>query len=547
MEILGQTSYGWMALIPAFVAIILAFKTKNVYISLATGLYSGILLLNTYDMIVVGEQTLLYIIPLMFISFIQIPIFLTNALTDQSSAGIVLQVLFIGGVIQLIAYSGGARHMATAVAKRAKTQKQTQILTWVMGLIVFFDDYANSLIVGPIMRPMIDKMKISREKFAFIIDATAAPIAGIAIISTWIGYELGLIGSGLEQIGIDASPFTIFVQSIPYRFYNVLMLIFIVLTIYLAREFGPMLEVEKMARRGEKTPGFLQEADASETLEEKPGIKSNILDGILPIATLIFGSLALFYINGIAIIKASDDLELISKINAEPFSFMTIQEAFSNADAAIVLFQAALLTVLVLFIRAQILKQYKIDEGIEVFIKGANSLLSTVFVLLFAWSLGGIVGELGASDYLVSQLSETMPVFILPAITFALSGFIAFSTGTSFGTMGIMMPIVIPLAYSINPDLGYVTIAISSILTGATFGDHFSPISDTTILSSMGAGCNHIEHVRTQMPYALTVGAVSTIAYIFAALNINLLFVYGMTIMALVGILLVVGKKVEEV
>ncbi len=547
MEILGQTSYGWMALIPAFVAIILAFKTKNVYISLATGLYSGILLLNTYNMIIVGEQTLIFIIPLMFISFIQIPIFLTNALTDQSSAGIVLQVLFIGGVIQLIAYSGGARHMATAVAKKAKTPKQTQILTWVMGLIVFFDDYANSLIVGPIMRPMIDKMKISREKFAFIIDATAAPIAGIAIISTWIGYELGLIGSGLEQIGIDASPFTIFVQSIPYRFYNVLMLIFIVLTIYLAREFGPMLEVEKMARRGEKTPGFLQEADASETLEEKPGIKSNILDGILPIATLIFGSLALFYINGIAIIKGSDDLELISKINAEPFSFMTIQEAFSNADAAIVLFQAALLTVLVLFIRAQILKQYKIDEGIEVFIKGANSLLSTVFVLLFAWSLGGIVGELGASDYLVSQLSETMPVFILPAITFALSGFIAFSTGTSFGTMGIMMPIVIPLAYSINPDLGYVTIAISSILTGATFGDHFSPISDTTILSSMGAGCNHIEHVRTQMPYALTVGAVSTIAYIFAALNINLLFVYGMTIMALVGILLVIGKKVEEV
>ncbi len=547
MEILGQTSYGWMALIPAFVAIILAFRTKNVYISLATGLYSGIVLMDTYNSIVIGDHSWLYFIPLLFVSFIKIPIYLTNSLTDPSSAGIVLQVLFIGGVIQLIAYSGGARHMASAIAKRAKTERQTQFLTWVMGLVVFFDDYANSLIVGPIMRPMIDKMKISREKFAFIIDATAAPIAGIAIISTWIGYELGLIGSGLEQIGIDASPFTIFVQSIPFRFYNILMLVFIVLTIYLAREFGPMLEVERMARRGEKTPGFIQVNDDEEELQEKPGIKSNILDGVIPIGTLIFGSLILFYVNGIATIKASTDAALIKQVTDSPFSFTTIQEAFSNADAAIVLFQAALLTVIVLFIRAQILKQYKVEEGIEVFIKGANSLLSTVFVLLFAWSLGGIVGDLGASNYLVAQLSDSMPAFILPAITFALSGFIAFSTGTSFGTMGIMMPIVIPLAFSINPDLGYVTIAISSILTGATFGDHFSPISDTTILSSMGAGCNHIEHVRTQMPYALTVGAVSTIAYIFAALNMNMFIVYGLMIALLVAILLVFGKKVVEV
>ncbi len=546
MEILGQTSYGWMALIPAFVAIILAFKTKNVYISLATGLYSGVLLFDTYNQIVIGDHSWLFFIALIFIAILQIPIYLTNALTDPSSAGIVLQVLFIGGVIQLIAYSGGARHMASAVAKHAKTEKQTQFLTWVMGLIVFFDDYANSLIVGPIMRPMIDKMKISREKFAFIIDATAAPIAGIAIISTWIGYELGLIGSGLEQIGIDASPFTIFVQSIPFRFYNVLMLIFIVLTIYLAREFGPMLEVERMARRGEKTPGFIQVDAAEEELQEKKGIKSNVLDGIIPIGTLIFGSLGLFYINGIAAIKAGTDQALIKEIMANPFGFKAIQEAFSNADAAIVLFQAALLTVIVLFIRAQILKQYRVDEGIEVFIKGANSLLSTVFVLLFAWSLGGIVGELGASDYLVSQLSDTLPVFVLPAITFALSGFIAFSTGTSFGTMGIMMPIVIPLAYSISPDLGYVTLAISSILTGATFGDHFSPISDTTILSSMGAGCNHIEHVRTQMPYALTVGCVSIVGYLLAALNMNLMVIYLITITMLVLILLTVGKKVIE-
>lgn len=547
MDILGQTSFGWLALLPAFVAIALAFKTKNVYISLFLGVYSGIVVFDIFNWVVVGDNSPLFILVALFAAIIQIPIYLSNSIGDPSNGGIVLQVLFIGGMIQLVSYSGGARHLAEAIAKRAKTSKQTQLLTWVMGLVVFFDDYANALIVGPIMRPISDKMNISREKFAFIIDATAAPIAGLAIISTWIGYELGLIGAGLDSVGIDASSFTVFMGSIPFRFYNILMLIFIVLTIKMGREFGPMLEVERLARDGKKTPGFKTASEVeegSEEMLEKENIESNIWDGIIPITVLIVGALVFFYISGYTAVMGGDDVQLVNLFKDTPFSFKAVQEAFSNANAAVVLFQAALLAILVMFARATRKKQYGVGEGIEVFMKGANNLLSTVFVLLLAWSLGDVIGQLGASDYMVAQLSDKLPMVIVPAITFALAGFIAFSTGTSFGTMGIMMPIVIPLAFSINPDMSYVTVAIASILTGATFGDHCSPISDTTILSSMGAGCDHIEHVRTQMPYALTVGVISIIGYVLAAASINLAIIYMLTVACLCAVLLFVGKKI---
>ncbi len=239
------------------------------------------------------------------------------------------------------------------------------------------------------------------------------------------------------------------------------------------------------------------------------------------------------------------DKDLINIINNAPLSFLAIQMAFSNANAAIVLFQAALLALMVVFMRGAILKQFTVSEGFDVFMGGANSLLSTIFILLFAWGLGDIISSLGASNYMVSTLSNSIPAFILPAICFAMAGFIAFSTGTSFGTMGIMMPIIIPLAYAINPDMSYVTLSISSILTGATFGDHCSPISDTTILSSMGAGCDHIEHVRTQMPYALTVGFISFICYIFAALGLTNYLVLAIGFGSIFLVIRFVGKKVD--
>lgn len=566
MEILlGSTNYGFLALMPAVVAIILALRTKNVYVSLALGLYSGVVMLDIFNVIILDAS--LWIIPVSFLAaIVQIPIYLTNTLGDPWDAGIVLQCLFIGGIIYLISYTGGSTAIANFIARFAKNRKSSQFFTWVMGIIIFFDDYANSLIVGPIMRPMIDRMNISREKFAFIIDATAAPIAGIAIISTWIGYELSLIQQGMAGIGITTSPFIIFFNSIPFRFYNILMLAFILLTIYTKREFGPMLKAEQLAIRGEDTPGKLVDSDIKgDQLKIKKDIKSNLWDGFLPLGTLIFGSLIFFYINGYFLIVTGDPsqidgLEAMKQaLQTSPLSFGSIQLTFSNANAAIVLFQAAILTLMVIFIRGKIKKQFNLNEGIEVFIGGANSMLSTIFILMFAWSLGSIISALGASDYVVTLLGDAIPAFLLPAIVFILAGFIAFSTGTSYGTMGIMMPIVIPLSYAIFPDMGYITLSIAGVLTGATFGDHCSPISDTTILSSMGAGCDHIEHVSTQMPYAVVVGAVSIVAYILAPLaiqgiggNVNIgvfyLIAFGILVLGVIClyiILKIIGTKLE--
>ena len=245
-------------------------------------------------------------------------------------------------------------------------------------------------------------------------------------------------------------------------------------------------------------------------------------------------------------IMGTDDTALIELLKQSPFSLATIQSIFSNADASVVLLQSAFLTLIVMFIRGQIAKQFNLSEGISVVFNGMNKLLSTVFILIFAWSIAATIGSLGANVYLVNLLGDSLSPALLPSIGFLLAGVIAFSTGTSFGTMGIILPIIIPLGYSLNPELSFVTIVISSVLTGATFGDHCSPISDTTILSSVGGGCNHIEHVKTQMPYALVVGLISVVAYYFAAIGISpwILLAIGSVIVALV--IYFVGEKVEQ-
>ena len=555
MEMLGSTGWGWLTLVPAIITIVLSYKTKNVYISLGAGIYVGLLFLNLFNWIVLDTWYLtqsndITLVLLAFIApIIQIPVTLANTIGDPWNGGIILQVLFIGAVIQLLTYTGGAKLLASKIAKHSKSVKSTQYLTWFMGLIVFFDDYANSLIVGPIMRPLYDKMKISREKLSFIIDATAAPIAGIAIISTWIGYELGLIQEGLETAGAtyEVSAFMIFIDSIPFRFYNILMLIFIVISIKMSRDFGPMLRAERMARKGEKTPGMIEEVEKMEGEDDvKEGIKVSLWDGIVPVALLVVGALIFFYISGYTAIMGTDDTALIELLKQSPFSLATIQSIFSNADASVVLLQSAFLTLIVMFIRGQIAKQFNLSEGISVVFNGMNKLLSTVFILIFAWSIAATIGSLGANVYLVNLLGDSLSPALLPSIGFLLAGVIAFSTGTSFGTMGIILPIIIPLGYSLNPELSFVTIVISSVLTGATFGDHCSPISDTTILSSVGGGCNHIEHVKTQMPYALVVGLISVVAYYFAAIGISpwILLAIGSVIVALV--IYFVGEKVEQ-
>lgn len=540
LTVSNAEEFGIFTLIPPIVAILLAFITKNVVISLFIGVLSGGFILNLTGFNVFGALTQA------FLDFINRAL---NSLSDPWNAGIVMQVLVIGGVINLVAKMGGAKAIAEALAKKAKTAKSAQLITWFLGICVFFDDYANSLIVGPIMRPVADKMKISRERLAFIIDATAAPIAGLAIISTWIGLEVSLISEGFQSIGVEASGFGVFLQTIPYRFYNILILAFIVITIITLREFGPMRKAEISARKLKDLTNEEVAVTSShmDELEPKEGVKLSIWNAIVPIGALIISAIVAFYYSGYSSIMAGDDIAIQSIVTNSPLSFKAILEVFAASDASIALLQSALFSTVVAIVMAVWKKIFTISEAIEVWIDGMKGLIITGVILILAWSLGSVIKELGAAEYLVEALNGAIPAFLLPSLIFILGAIISFSTGSAYGTMSILMPLAIPLAYKINPEMSFVIVSTSAVLTGAIFGDHCSPISDTTILSSMGAGCSHIDHVKTQMWYALFVAAITILfGYIPAGFGLPIYIVLPMSCVALFIGVMIFGKKVEE-
>ncbi|PID47659.1 MAG: sodium:proton antiporter [Proteobacteria bacterium] len=537
--------FGIWTLIPPLVAIALAFITKDVILSLFIGVFSG-----TYMLAVIENN--------IFSSIIRAVVGITEriigSMADSWNAGIMLQVLTIGGVVALITRMGGTKAIAQYLAKKAKTGVSAQVSTWFMGLLVFFDDYANALIVGPVMRPVTDRFKISRERLAFIIDATAAPIAGIAIISTWVGYEISLIKDSygiIEMTNINA--FNIFVETIPYRFYNLFMLFFVLITALMSRDFGPMYKAQVRAKDGDvlSTNDKLVPPDEKEAMEAKEGIELKMSNAIVPILVLMLASFIGFYLNGLNSLEAGflED----AKNASSPMPDFSLREAFGAADASVVLFQAALFATIVAMFMGIYRKIFSISEAINVWLKGWKTMIITIVILLLAWSLSSVIKELGTSSYLVALLSDSIPNWLLPSVIFALGSFISFSTGTSYGTMGIIMPLAVPLAYAVGMANGidggdlhqYMIMNIGAVLTGAIFGDHCSPISDTTILSSMGSGCNHIDHVSTQIFYALTVGAITILfGYLLVGFGVSIWITLPLGLLATFGVVRIFGKKV---
>jgi Na+/H+ antiporter NhaC len=398
------------------------------------------------------------------------------------------------------------------------------------------------------MRPVMDKLKVSREKLAFLVDATAAPVAGIAIISTWIGLEISLINEGFKSIGKDVSGFGIFLQTIPYRFYNILILIFVAISALTLYEFGPMKKAEQKARKREDTEEV--KAVTSKSFDEvkpKEGVKLSVWNAIIPIGTLILSALVAFYWSGYTTIMDDEEKkDLATIIKNSPISPKSIFEALSASDASVALFQAALLASIVGIIMACAQKIMSMDEAIGEWINGMKTIVINGVILLLAWSLGSVIKELGTADYLVGILKDTIPKFILPTLIFILSAIISFATGTSYGTMSILMPLTIPLAWAVNPDMSFTIVCISGVLTGAIFGDHCSPISDTTILSSMGTSCNHIDHVRTQIYYSLYVAAITILfGYLPSGFGIPWYISIPVAIVVMYIGLRLLGEKVE--
>ncbi|EAL9759897.1 Na+/H+ antiporter NhaC family protein [Campylobacter upsaliensis] len=549
--------YGFITLLPPFIAIILAFITKDVILSLFMGVLSGTFLLSlASNIFFVDTIALINIYDTLVESFSKIISYVLKSTSDPVNAGIILQILCIGGLVALITKMGGAKAIALQFAKRAKTAISAQLNTWFIGLLIFFDDYANLLIVGPIMRPLADKFKISREKFAFIIDSTAAPVAGIAIISTWIGLEVSLIKNAYASIGIDnISAFGIFVETIPYRFYNIFMLFFVALTAIMGREFGSMYAAQIRAKTtGQIAPVSKSAALDTAELEDqflapKDGIEIRAFDAIVPVMTLIILAILGFYFNGFSVLEGEE----LANAKANPLSFETLRSAFGSADSSIVLFQAALFAAIVAIFIGVRRRIFNIKEAIETWIYGWKTMIFTIVLLLLAWSLSSIVKDLGTSTFITHLLADKLPEFILPATIFAFASLISFAIGTSYGTMGVLMPLAVPLAFEVAKLNGlegealhhYMVLNISCVLTGAIFGNHCSPISDNVILSSMSAKCDHMEHVRTQIPYALFICAVSLFTgYIPTALGLSVWLVLPLNFILITLLLRIIGKKV---
>ena len=480
---------GWISIMPAFLAIAVALLIRNVVPALLLGLWLGATALQTFS----WQGSLQGLLD-------TFAVFIVHALADSDHAAIILFTMMIGGMVGIITRNGGMASVVRVIVSRAQTAIGGQVSVWLMGLMIFFDDYANTLVVGNTARPITDHLKISREKLAYIVDSTAAPVVCLALVTTWIGYEVSLIDDALQ--GIDelagVAAYSIFLNSIPYSFYPILAVMFVLAVATTGKDMGPMYKAELRARGGEVAPHAAEELPALEgdTLEPKSNIPLRAANAFVPIMTLIAGLGVSLYITG----EGDTITDIVG--SADPYKAM-MWASFVGA-----------LTAAGMSVGQRILNAH---ETVDAWYGGARATLFGMIVLILAWSMSAVTADLNAKGYLISILGDSLPVAFVPAIVFILAAITAFATGTSWGTMGILMPLVIPLAWavmSINDmtdpaGMHILYSAAACTLAGAVWGDHCSPISDTTVLSSIASGCDHIEHVRTQMPYALLVGIVA--------------------------------------
>jgi Na+/H+ antiporter NhaC len=400
-----------------------------------------------------------------------------------------------------------------AVAPFARTPRRGKLATWAAGLAIFFDDYANTLIVGNTMRPITDRLKISREKLAYLVDSTAAPVAALIPISTWVGYEISLISDGLriaaEQNPAQAeallatSPFTVFIHTIPFLFYPLLALFFVFLTSATDRDFGPMASAERRAGGGGglyREGAQLATDTSGHIMDPKEGVRHRWWNAGIPVLTVVTVVLVGLYTSGRA--SAGPDASLMDVFGAaDPFATLLWGSLAGCLMALALSWGQGILT---------------LTEGIDAWLGGLRSMIIAMVILVLAWSLGSVTEQIGTASFLAQLLTGRVALQLIPVIVFVTSAAMAFATGTSWGTMAILLPLVIPLTVSLgggegfDGGVGYSILlgSISSVLAGAIFGDHCSPISDTTVLSSTASACDHVDHVRTQLPYALVVALV---------------------------------------
>ncbi len=522
---------GILSLLPPILAIILALTLREVLLALFSGVWLGAIFLHGYNPI----SGLMH----------ALDTYLINALNDSSHVAIIMFSLTLGGMVGVISKAGGTQGIVEKISRWANHPRGGQIATWLLGVVIFFDDYANTLIVGNTMRPFTDKIRISREKLSYIVDSTAAPVASIAIISSWVGFQIGLIDQAFKNINVTRDAYLTFIMSVPYASYSVLAVIFVFLIGLSLRDFASMYTAE---HRSFLTGKVLRDNarpiadDKSLDIQAEEGTPLRWYNAAIPIFVVILTTILGLYYDG--------RVELGSRA-----ATARLGEIIGAANSFDVLMWASFLGAAVAITLAVAQRILSLQKALDAWLNGIKAMIIAMIILILAWSIGSVCGELKTADYVIAVTRDILSPHFLPVLTFVVAAFIGFSTGTSWATMAILVPIVIPMAYKLTAD-AQLTAAmaqpillgtVGAVLSGSVFGDHCSPISDTTIMSSMTSAADHIDHVRTQLPYAVTVAAVAClVGYLPAGYG----FPAGLSVLAGIIVLLIllftIGKRITK-
>ncbi|MGY3570092.1 tetracycline efflux Na+/H+ antiporter family transporter Tet(35) [Vibrio paucivorans] len=491
-----------LSLLPPIVALSLAIITRRVLVSLGVGILLGAVLLADYS---IGNA-------LGYVGATVSSVFIEDGGINTWNMSIVGFLILLGMTTALLTLSGGTRAFAEWAQSRVKSKRGSKLLAAFLGVFIFVDDYFNSLAVGAISRPVTDRFYVSRAKLAYILDSTAAPMCVIMPASSWGAYIITIIGGILVSHGItEYSALGAYVRLIPMNFYAVFALLMVFAVAWFGLDIGKMRDHEIAASQGrgfdkDKENDTQEAHDLNEELDIRESEKGNVLDLVLPIVTLIVATVAaMLYTGGQALAADGKEFALLG--------------AFENTDVGMSLIYGSLLglAVALFTVLKQGIPMVEITRTLWI---GAKSMFGAILILVFAWTIGSVIGDMKTGSYLSTLAQGNIDVHWLPVILFLLSGLMAFSTGTSWGTFGIMLPIAGDMAGA--TDVALMLPMLSAVLAGAVFGDHCSPISDTTILSSTGARCNHIDHVATQLPYALSVALVSCIGFIVLGMTTSI-------------------------
>ena len=487
------------SIIPIIITLILSLATRNVVIGLFFGILSGVVLINGIN-------------PLMAIDTL-IGDYLIAQLSDSYNAAVIVLLVFIGGFVHLMEKSGGGPAFATAVTKYVDTKRKGQTFAWLGGIFVFYSDLGTPLIVGPVFAPLFDKMKLSREKLALIIDSTASPVAILVPFIGWGVYIMSLIDKEISELSKGTTSLEVFLSALPFQFYAILAVLLIPWITFSLADFGPMVASEKAALT--RLPQ--EEQERRETLEIFTHEKASSSFVFIPL--LVMAATMLIMLVPLGFPKEPVPGSVFRTTLATAYFFAAVS--------------------LIALMSAKGVR--KVIDSISLYLKGMNGMMQIAIILILAWTLSVIGKGLGAPAYIADLVQGGFPAWLLPASIFLLGGIISFATGSSWGTFAILFPLVIPAAASVDAPLAVV---VASVLSGGLFGDHCSPISETTILSSAGAGCDQFEHFRTQLPYALLNGAVAFFVYLAAGAYPNPLLLLAAILFQ--GALLMIAAKIYK-